>query len=247
MKRVFVAAALAISIHGFILLAPPARLGIKSPPISQLQIVTLNLTSYQSEEHRGMPKEMSAPIEKRLDPIRPLKQKKQEEPVKTKRPVKATSEPVKETSDDSIPKIASTSGNKPASEIKIENDPNEQFDFGEDFLQDFPSKENNGKTALLQTNRVLREARPIYKKNPSPEYPSLARRRGYQGTVILEVLIDRQGRVESQRIFESSGYDMLDRAAISSVGNWVFEPGIRGDEKIAMWVRIPIRFQLLED
>jgi hypothetical protein len=31
---------------------------------------------------------------------------------------------------------------------------------------------------------------------------------------------------------------------VASVKAWLFEPGMRGDEKVEMWVKIPIRFQL---
>jgi len=91
---------------------------------------------------------------------------------------------------------------------------------------------------------VVREARPIYRKNPPPEYPKLARKRGYQGTVILEVLVDRKGRAADLRIFTSTGYPILDRVAMESVKKWLFEPGMRGNKKVEMWVRVPIRFQL---
>ena len=90
----------------------------------------------------------------------------------------------------------------------------------------------------------LIEARPLYKKNPTPRYPSIARRRGYEGTVILEVLVDPYGRVGNLNIYRSSGYSILDRAAKASVKNWQFEPGRKGNTTIAMWMRIPIRFQL---
>ena len=90
----------------------------------------------------------------------------------------------------------------------------------------------------------LVEATPIYRKNPAPGYPRNARRRGYEGKVILEVLVNEEGSVEDLRIFESSGYRVLDRAAMKSVQSWLFEPGRRGDERVEMWVKVPIRFDL---
>jgi len=90
----------------------------------------------------------------------------------------------------------------------------------------------------------LVEAVPIYRKNPSPPYPRNARRRGYEGKVILEVLVNKEGSVEDLRILESSGYRVLDRAAMKSVQIWLFEPGRRGEERVEMWVKVPIRFDL---
>jgi protein TonB len=90
----------------------------------------------------------------------------------------------------------------------------------------------------------VKSAIPNYKENPSPKYPRIARRKGYQGTVLIDVLVDRKGRVKDLHLLESSGYESLDQAAICSVRAWVFEPGRRGDEKIDMWVEVPVRFQL---
>jgi len=87
-------------------------------------------------------------------------------------------------------------------------------------------------------------ALPVYMKNIPPQYPLLARRRGYQGRVLLEVLVRRDGRAGSIRLARSSGYEVLDRAAIKGVRNWLFHPAKRGDELVEMWVEIPIRFQL---
>jgi protein TonB len=85
---------------------------------------------------------------------------------------------------------------------------------------------------------------PYYKRNPAPPYPEIARQRGYQGIVMLEVLINQEGKVDEILLFQSSGHIILDRAAIASVTNWVFEPGKKGDETVKMRVKVPIRFQL---
>ncbi|MDH4205292.1 MAG: energy transducer TonB, partial [Desulfobacteraceae bacterium] len=91
---------------------------------------------------------------------------------------------------------------------------------------------------------VIHEARPIYRSNPPPKYPRIARIRGYQGNVLLDVLVNDDGKVDDVKIFRSSGYPILDRAAKSSVKQWLFEPGMVGKEKVDMWVRVPIRFEL---
>lgn len=92
--------------------------------------------------------------------------------------------------------------------------------------------------------KIVREARPIYRSNPSPKYPRIARIREYQGVVLLNVLVNSEGEVNDVKIFKSSGYPILDRAATSSVKRWLFEPGMIGEEKVDMWVRIPVRFEL---
>lgn len=85
---------------------------------------------------------------------------------------------------------------------------------------------------------------PLYALNPPPAYPALARRRNYQGTVKLDVLVDRQGRVAQIRVAQSSGYSILDRSALESVRRWRFEPARRSGRPIEMWVQVPVRFAL---
>jgi protein TonB len=87
-------------------------------------------------------------------------------------------------------------------------------------------------------------AKPLYRHNPPPKYPKRARRKGLQGIVILEVLVDETGQVEELTVFTSSGHKILDRAARASVKKWLFQPGTRDGLTVKTWVRVPIRFQL---
>jgi TonB family protein len=91
---------------------------------------------------------------------------------------------------------------------------------------------------------VLKLALPLYKQNKAPLYPRKARRLGYEGIVMLKVLIDENGRVDDLMVLKSSGYSVLDRAASSTVKKWLFEPGTEGGIKKKMWVKIPVRFDL---
>ncbi len=95
--------------------------------------------------------------------------------------------------------------------------------------------------------QVVKEAVPLYKENPAPVYPLQAKKRGYEGIVILEVLVTKEGRAGKVSIFQSSSYSLLDKAAVLSVKKWRFEPGKRGDKMVDMPVKIPIRFKLEED
>lgn len=87
-------------------------------------------------------------------------------------------------------------------------------------------------------------AKPRYHRNPPPAYPSIARKRGYEGTVILDVFVKSDGSVGKLRIATSSNYIMLDRSAMKAVKRWQFEPGREADDVVAMWVRVPVSFLL---
>ena len=49
------------------------------------------------------------------------------------------------------------------------------------------------------------------------KYPTIARRRGWQGIVILELHIESDGHSSRLHVTETSGYPVLDQAAISSL------------------------------
>lgn len=101
-----------------------------------------------------------------------------------------------------------------------------------------PSGEKGG------TANTVVPARPRYRDNPPPAYPELARRRQIEGTVVLEALVNGRGRVDDLNVHASSGYNLLDDAALRAVRNWLFDPGKKGGMPMAMTVLVPVRFAL---
>ncbi len=83
-----------------------------------------------------------------------------------------------------------------------------------------------------------------YLRNPSPAYPSDAKKRGEEGTVVLFVELTEEGKVKSTQIQSSSGYTALDRAALDAVRRWRFQPAKVGGIGIESSVKVPIRFDL---
>lgn len=83
-----------------------------------------------------------------------------------------------------------------------------------------------------------------YLRNPAPPYPSLARRAGEQGTVVLRVSVTPQGTADSVDIKTSSGSVRLDESAQKTVRNWKFIPAKRGETAVQSWVLVPIVFKL---
>jgi TonB family protein len=88
------------------------------------------------------------------------------------------------------------------------------------------------------------EAKPDYIQNPPPSYPELAKQMRQEGIVMLSVDVDREGGPVSVEIIQSSGYRMLDQAALNAVRHWKFQPGRIGEIVIESQVRVPIRFRL---
>ncbi len=55
---------------------------------------------------------------------------------------------------------------------------------------------------------------------PDPPYPKRAERKGIEGTVKLVFDADRNGNINNVRVANSSGHDILDRAATNAVKDW---------------------------
>ncbi|WP_176507567.1 energy transducer TonB [Pseudomonas urethralis] len=87
-------------------------------------------------------------------------------------------------------------------------------------------------------------ANAAYLKKPAPEYPQMALRRGWEGTVLLRVEVLPSGKPGQIQIQQSSGRDALDAAALAAVKRWSFVPAKQGDVAQAGWVSVPIDFKL---
>lgn len=77
-----------------------------------------------------------------------------------------------------------------------------------------------------------------------PSYPESARRAGIEGTSLLRFEITEGGMVSKITVEKSAGHEELDRAAIAAVQKWRFEPARRGAQAVAVWVTLPVRFDL---
>jgi protein TonB len=83
-----------------------------------------------------------------------------------------------------------------------------------------------------------------YLNNPPPPYPPAAVRAGQQGTVMLRVMVKRDGLPSRVEIDKSSGSRALDTAAQDAVWSWRFEPARHGTDPIESWVMVPVVFRL---
>lgn len=83
-----------------------------------------------------------------------------------------------------------------------------------------------------------------YLHNPKPVYPTLSRRQGEEGKVLLKVRVSAKGEALEVSISKTSGFPRLDNAAIDAVTHWRFVPAKRGDETVDSSVVVPITFAL---
>ena len=76
----------------------------------------------------------------------------------------------------------------------------------------------------------------------SPDYPDLARSANVDGTVLVQALVGKDGRVKDAKVVKSIA--MLDAAAVAAVKQWVFKPALSNNKPVAVWVAVPVRFTL---
>jgi len=230
-KRILIAAIIAVGIHGLLLGVEFNRTRGASSERPKSSIVTMTLVSMQPGKAESKPViDERASVDRNKNKAE--KKRLLAKPEKKKHVIRSLNAAnIDDKKKKTEPGIISKKDNfthEPARGI----------------LKDRSSTEAKQSFSGGQGFNYVKKAIPIYDKNPSPEYPLIARRRGFQGTVVLEVMVDRNGRVGDLRVFNSSGYKVLDSAAEESVREWIFKPAIKGNENIEMWVRVPVCFQL---
>ncbi len=150
------------------------------------------------------------------------------------------------------PPILSQAESSPSPAIDLQPNPSSQKEGGEVvvastqtfFPNPSPQREPNPLAKIPSFSEEVLVVQPRYAENPRPIYPLEARRKGYEGEVILRVEVLTDGRVGGIEVKRSSGYEILDRSALKAVKQWRFVPARKGEKAISQWVNIPIKFQL---
>jgi protein TonB len=95
-----------------------------------------------------------------------------------------------------------------------------------------PGPTDHGALAVLATHTT-------------PPYPPLAIRLEQEGTVLLRLTISPQGVVTGAVVVRSSGYPMLDEAAVAWVtSHWRYQPALRGGVAAPDSATVGVRFDL---
>jgi protein TonB len=76
----------------------------------------------------------------------------------------------------------------------------------------------------------------------APLYPSIALAARVQGPVLLEAIIDTEGRVQSVRVLRSP--PMLDAAAVDAVRQWRYTPTLLNGTPVPVIMTVTVMFQL---
>jgi len=74
-------------------------------------------------------------------------------------------------------------------------------------------------------------------------YPDMAKRANIEGQVILNVFVDKTGKVKKIELVKSDS-DMLIEAAKNAILKTTFTPAIQNGQPVGCWVTMPIRFTM---
>ena len=79
---------------------------------------------------------------------------------------------------------------------------------------------------------------------PTPNYPSMAAQAGVEGSVTLWVYVASDGSVSDVRLYNSSGVNSLDEAALSAVWNTRWTPAQNNGIPVGVWTTLTYNFVL---
>jgi protein TonB len=96
---------------------------------------------------------------------------------------------------------------------------------------------------LVMTGEAV-DTPPRPTRRTAIDYPKLAKTKGIQGYVVLNLLIGPSGQVEQVKVLESTPPDVFEQAAVDGVRLWQFEPGLYKGQRVKVWARQTIRFDL---
>ncbi|MBD3391913.1 MAG: TonB family protein [Chitinivibrionales bacterium] len=88
------------------------------------------------------------------------------------------------------------------------------------------------------------ETNPRYLRKPRPEYTAEMRENQVEGVIKVKVLIDVDGKVKKAVVQQDLGYGSAE-VARAACFDALFEPATRDGRPVAVWITIPIRFELL--
>jgi len=93
---------------------------------------------------------------------------------------------------------------------------------------------------VLRVGHGVTAPRPL--NRPDPEYSEEARQAGLEGTCILSVVVNSQGKPEHINVSRSLGKG-LDEKSIEALRNWTFEPARKDGKPVAVQIKVVMTFR----
>jgi TonB family protein len=110
-------------------------------------------------------------------------------------------------------------------------------------IPEFRRSDFDANETLYKVGKKFDVIAPVPTHTPEPEFSEQARTHGFQGTVVLGVVIDKAGTVSRITIERALGMD-LDQQAVEATKMWRFQPARRNSEPVAVEMTIEVSFNL---
>lgn len=81
---------------------------------------------------------------------------------------------------------------------------------------------------------------------PAPVFPPALKREVSEARVVVEFIVDAQGRVVDPMVVDTT-HNGFDGAAVSGVARWKFRPGVKAGRNVSTRMMVPIIFKLRDD
>ncbi len=111
-----------------------------------------------------------------------------------------------------------------------------------------PPPTGDSESAPFEEEEILEvwkvEQKPRLVRRAIPVYPQFALRAGLQGSVMLKVLLGKDGKAESIQVLK--GEQIFRKSAEDAVRKFLFEPARQSDRPVKVWLVVPIHFKLEE-
>ncbi|MGL4899179.1 MAG: energy transducer TonB [Shewanella sp.] len=254
-SRYLICALVSGALHIFYGLATPAKpalaIGAELPahsmalslmastaPVVKLHTATDaedNVLPQPKPEPKPAPEPKAAPKPRKIEPTKEIQANKE-----SKKPSKA----IPEDKAQSVPasRIELVSKHEPTvanqHRVKLEQE-QEQEQFQDHQPQSLATTINQSAAQPVMLEK------PSFKVKPTPpHYPREAKRKGLQGVVLIEVWLDPQGQQIKRIIAKSSGYEVLDHAALDALKEWQFNGHSINGQRMASRLKVPVRFEL---
>ncbi|NUO10393.1 MAG: energy transducer TonB [Candidatus Brocadia sp.] len=231
---------LALSIHGVLFFiggkyfTRPVQYSVQSDTVS----IDVDLVTAVSQSDTESVQPITSAAEKQQELIKTVLH---EEPVIPVQPEVDTVKPITPTTEEQQESVKII----PQEEQVTLPQPN--VDAAQSITSATEKQQETAKTMPRPSQGTIRtKSKPGYFQNRPPEYPQLAKQMRQEGLVILRVEVDQKGMPVKVEVEQSSGYQLLDQAALKAVRHWRFQPERIGNSPVKSMVAIPVRFRLEE-
>lgn len=87
-------------------------------------------------------------------------------------------------------------------------------------------------------------ASPVVLRQFDPEYTPEATRKGIQGEVWIEAVVDIEGKVVEPRLLRGLPDEELNRRAMAAIQQWVFRPGMKDGQPVPVIAVFTVTYRL---